>query len=540
MLKHDNMTKFEKYLLVCSIIFFIPALLSGQTVTFEKIYRVPAGEMLTVGYIPNYNHQDTAGDYMIIGPRGTGIEGGDIFLLKVNQYGDTLWSRIIGQTSAESVIRTSDGCYVITTTEAVAFVNWAASVLVIKINEYGDTSWVRKYGTGNILDYKTTIGYCTAQMTSGNLITVGVTDAYGAGEKDIYLIKSDITGNTFWRKTIGDAGSNYGKIIKQTPDYGFIICGTTYSDGLLVKTDSSGIIQWSKKYDLSGAVWPADIEITSDHGFLITGYTNSFGSNDIFVIKTDSLGNILWNKIIGNTANDGSCDISLLPGGGFMLTGYWTNPLSSIYNMILIDFNSNGDTLWTRVYDTYAYSLGYAVSPVSDGGFLISGRYLYNFGSSEGAYTYLVKTDSMGNTSCSVSSADLTLSSASFIVSNVSLQQSSGGVTGFINYCPVYPLGLADTVICYLAGVEPGLLEKSNGELQVYPNPATDIVNISENPENEIVMLQVFDLAGKCIYKAKPAGGNSISIDVSGFQRGVYFVKLNGKESVKTGKLIVQ
>lgn len=75
--------------------------------------------------------------------------------------------------------------------------------------------------------------------------------------------------------------------------------------------------------------------------------------------------------------------------------------------------------------------------------------------------------------------------------------------------------------------------------LKVYPNPAKDVLNISIDTK-ETVMMNIFDITGKLVETVNVENGNA-QVDVRNYNNGVYLYQLNNTEgkSIKTGKFTV-
>ena len=75
----------------------------------------------------------------------------------------------------------------------------------------------------------------------------------------------------------------------------------------------------------------------------------------------------------------------------------------------------------------------------------------------------------------------------------------------------------------------------SLSDFTVYPNPATDFVNI--NSADTIDSYRIYDLTGRVVKRSSPYS-NNFRIDVTSLNKGVYLVKLNSGDKTGSIKLI--
>lgn len=75
-------------------------------------------------------------------------------------------------------------------------------------------------------------------------------------------------------------------------------------------------------------------------------------------------------------------------------------------------------------------------------------------------------------------------------------------------------------------------------DISIYPNPADNIINIvlHENEENAII--EIFDSLGRSIYKSSKSVSKETSIDISGLNDGVYFIKISSGDREYMQKIV--
>jgi len=228
------------------------------------------------------------GGYIIAGhTRSYGNGGYDVYLVKVDSSGSMLWHQSFGDTGDDygrCVEQTDDEGYIIAGT-----CNGGSSsdFYLIKTDASGTEVWSETYGDPTMDEC-----YSVQQTDDGGYILVG-NNQYGV--HDVYLVKTDGDGNEIWSQTYGGSSSDYGYCVQQTSDGGYIIAGETFSFGAglfdvyLIKTDGSGNEFWSQTVGGTSDDLGYCVRQTPDDGYIIAGWTASYGAGgcDVYLIKLD-------------------------------------------------------------------------------------------------------------------------------------------------------------------------------------------------------------------------------------------------------------
>lgn len=204
-------------------------------------------------------------------------------------------------------------------------------------------------------------GHAVKVCSDGNLIVVGQTTSFGAGQSDFFLLKLDPLGSILWQKVIGGSQSEWGTSISvaETQDLGFVIVGGTYSfssvssDLLIVKVDQFGNYEWSRKYNTtSDSEHGRGVSIASNGDILVSGSDNAngFGSGDGLVLRLDSNGGLIWSRIFGGGVNDHFHSCHELSSGNIIVAGSSTSFGPGSTAGYLLKLNSSGTVLWDFTY----------------------------------------------------------------------------------------------------------------------------------------------------------------------------------------------
>ena len=183
------------------------------------------------------------GGYALVGQTSSfGAGGYDFWLVKTDATGTIQWNQTYGGTGSEyayNVIQTDDGGYLLTG-NTNSFGEGSNDFWLVKTDGSGNMQWNQTYGG---TDFDGAI--YMIQTEDGGYALAGFTSDNG---HDFCLVKTDLDGNLEWNMTYGGTGMEWAYHVIQTDDGGYLLTGDTTSFGAgikdiwLVKTDEYGVI----------------------------------------------------------------------------------------------------------------------------------------------------------------------------------------------------------------------------------------------------------------------------------------------------------
>jgi hypothetical protein len=205
-------------------------------------------------------------------------------------------------------------------------------------------------------------GYSIKETPDYFYIVAGSTTSFGHGSSDAYIILLDTMGQIVWDRTFGGAGADVAKSIVFNPiDSGYIFAGYTNSMGsggydvFAARINKSGDLIWQQSY--GGFDWDFgnDLIITSDGNIMVCGnsYNGPYPKNNGLILKINmTSGTQMWQKYYGGSEDDEFVKVSLTQDGYYSIVGN-----SASYGDIYSDFwlfkiNQNGDSIRSKTFGT--------------------------------------------------------------------------------------------------------------------------------------------------------------------------------------------
>ena len=220
----------------------------------------------------------------------------DGYVIKTNANGDTTWTKTFGGINDDefkSVIQTSDGNYALTGyTKSYNDID-SGDVWVLKLNTLGDTLWRKFYGQGQE-DFANQI----IEHPNGQFFIAGGTKSFGVNKMNGYALNLDNNGNYIFQRLDNTSTSyqSFNSIVISKRSNNLVNAmarETVGGYGAQMKMLEMNLsLNYQNAIDYGSNIEDEAYKIiaTKDKGYACIGYTYGFGSilSDIYFYKTDS------------------------------------------------------------------------------------------------------------------------------------------------------------------------------------------------------------------------------------------------------------
>jgi len=483
--------------LYLSINFSLAAFLAySQHPGFEVIYPSSFGQTAySIINVPD-------GGFCMAGNTGVSIGSSYGTVKRVGAQGEEIWTTFIGSggvNTARSITNAENGFIVCgTTNESTIPANQYEAYLAF-LNENGDVVWQKTYGgPGGSIAF-----HDVKQTLDSGIIAVGAASLpTGFGYADVYVVKTDMNGDTLWTFNWGLQGQDIPLKVALSSDGGYLIAGkiqTTWGDGvnmLLLKLDSLGNMEWWQSYNFDFNEGANSIALDEEDNIILAGYTEFFTPPSVCIAKLNPVGELIWFKTMGGLQDDNAQDVLVDIDGNIVFVGNTANNTPDPYSSsTLTKLSADGDSLWTRMYPitpniTSASRFAFSLVETEDG---------YAFCGSMHTSMYMIRTDYDG---CVIDGCN---------------------IDTFINS-----------------------LNQHQVQLQVYPNPTVDYVTITfKGNQSAEMQLVLMDLTGRTlniIDKSFVHVGEEYSVvcNLATVSSGVYFIGLKSNSQTIEVKKVVK
>ncbi len=322
------------------------------------------------------------GGYLLVGYTfSNGSGDSDILAIRTDAAGEAVWMRTYGGAGTEyafDCLPADDGFLI--TGYTTSFGAGSRDVFLVRIAGNGHELWSKTYGGP---DREAGLSLCPT--LNGGYLICGYTRSYGAGEEDVYLVRVDTKGTEQWARRFGGERFEIGTAVRPVEAGGYIIAassGTTggrNADVQLIRIDGRGNEMWSQTYTNQGDRgygfdWCTDLEVTRAGDFVVTGYSDFVDIMDIFVKKIAPDGSELWTSSHGNHPfKDYGTDIVELPDGDLAVCGI-TKSFDHDNDLYLVRLTADGQEIRAREFSAPGSQWASAMILTAGGELLIAGH----------------------------------------------------------------------------------------------------------------------------------------------------------------------
>jgi hypothetical protein len=352
--------------------------LQSQSITWQRTYDGPF-QFWDWGWDACIS---TNGNFFIVGETRDLNNESYAYVLKLNPYGDTLWTRLVDTlTRLEATISSGDGGLVA-----------ASGASTTKIDVNGNIIWHKRYGGGKTI-------YRIIRASDMGYIACGWSSTSGI---EGYIFKTDSLGNLGWQRTYPAPYTRDINDITIAHDNGYILTGFADENPpdtgkvFIMKINTSGDIVWEKRYKVNNLSAVAYSINKTQNDYIIGGEVERYFFSQIFIIKVDVNGDSIFSKTYVTNKEEYFGDMKVINENKYVI-GLTRDSSIQFSNGKAIITDSLGNILYDKIFPAPdQIYLNNSILPMQNGDIIFSG---YTGNSNFPPYynVYAVRTDSMLN-----------------------------------------------------------------------------------------------------------------------------------------------
>lgn len=469
-------------------------------------------------------------------------------------------------------------------------------VYIARYNTSGVCIWAKNGGNNSGIAQAGSIAvdnagdiYVTGSFTSA--ISFDFFTVSSSGGNDIFIVKLDYAGNALLLNNYGGSYNDYASSIfvennelyltgsfTGSATFGSVnlsASSTNDIDIFLARFDAAVICGWAVKAGGTGIDVGLSVKKDIQGGnVLVTGNFSgiaSFGTNtvvstafsDMFIAKYDLAGNNIWVTKGGGNANDSGNSLGIDQFGNYYVVGNigdiatfgtFTVLDNGYGNMFIAKYNSSGVCQWAYGGGGTSNDGAVDIAVRSDGASFVTG--IFNQSATFGTTT--LNSSGASDAFIVIYTPSGTVASATKIGGvgfdlGIAVEEDLNGIiyamgefTGTVNFGSTSLTSVVnawDTYLTKLSGVTVGVneVEISNNNLNIYPNPASDVITV-ELPENATGSFnaELVNEKGEIVFNDKiKISSNKISLRLREYSPGEYFIRLKNEDSEFLSRFII-
>ncbi|WP_330744924.1 T9SS type A sorting domain-containing protein [Chryseobacterium sp. CP-77] len=282
--------------------------------------------------------------------------GYDFHLLKLNQQGEEVWEKYFSGDNHDylsSTVSTQEGGFLISGTsysgkglDKKEESKGGSDIWLIRINEFGDELWQKTLGTSSDEEARAVI-----QSTDLGFFVAGnvQNSSSGYGSKDVWITRINKDGKELSQLILGGKGLDEVEKMIPTKDGGALL--GIYSRSSESRGSGSGIRYPEAR---SSAADTATRNLLS----AVSKQSSNFGEGDYWIVKLDKNGKVEWEKNFGGKGDDHIRTLALTSNGYIIggesrseRSGNKTVGIEEGTDLWIIALNERGDEQWQKSYN---------------------------------------------------------------------------------------------------------------------------------------------------------------------------------------------